>query len=159
MLFMSIIGKRSFSTSTRNCCYCVVGPDPFNDGSPQHSQRHSFHWSVLWNSHSSVHLFSHPTVLADKRDAPWLEITVCRVMWPGGLAGRWPRPWTVDRTKGQNEGGGVRAQGLGTGQRTASGKGHTFNYTTWIYPSVFQLLFSFILIKFRLLLLKVSKSH
>lgn len=112
MLFMSIIGKQSFSTSTPKCCYCVVGPDPFNDGSPQHSQRHSFHWSVLWNSHSSVHLCSHPTVLADKRDAPWLEITVCRVMWPGGLAGRWPRPWTVDCTKDQNE-GGVRAQGLG----------------------------------------------
>lgn len=109
MLFMSIIGKQSFSTSTPNCCYCVEGPDPFNDGSPQHSQRHSFHWSVLWNSHSSVHLLSHPTVLADKRDAPWLEITVCRVTWPGRLAGRWPRPWTVE---GQNE-GGVRAQGVG----------------------------------------------
>lgn len=28
---MSIIGKNSFSTSTPKCCYCVVGPDPFND--------------------------------------------------------------------------------------------------------------------------------
>lgn len=146
MLFMSVIGKQSFSKSAPKCCYCVGGPDPFNDGyPPRHSQTHSFHWSVLWNSHSSVHLFIHPTVLADKRDAPWLEITVCRVMWPGGLAGRWPCPWTVDCTKGQNEGEGcVRAQGLWTGQCTESGKGDSLNYIIRKYaPPVFQLFHSY----------------
>lgn len=77
MLFMSIIGAEglgvppiylcfpSFPSMSaprlpQKCHYCVKGPDLFNHGSPQHSQTHPFHSSVLWYSHPSIHSSNSP---------------------------------------------------------------------------------------------------